>query len=210
MRIGVVTDNHISADADPALRPAFEAAVSVLAEQGADVFETRLPLWAEVCTSNMVTMVSEAFAYHRQDLRGRWADYFSATRGLVALGALISGADYVQAQRVRRVAQQALGDLFSQADLIVCPTLQTGALSYESLMENGKPSIGKLIRLVNTGYWDSVGNPVLAVPIGFTDSEKPLSMQIAATPFGEADALRAGQVYQEHTRWHLRQPAICG
>jgi aspartyl-tRNA(Asn)/glutamyl-tRNA(Gln) amidotransferase subunit A len=45
------------------------------------------------------------------------------------------------------------------------------------------------------------------VPIGFTGSEKPLSMQIAARPFDEAAALRAGQVYQEHTGWHLRQPA---
>jgi aspartyl-tRNA(Asn)/glutamyl-tRNA(Gln) amidotransferase subunit A len=208
LRIGVVMDDHLSDEADPALRPAFEAAVSVLAAHGADVFETRLPLWAEVSTANMVTMVSEAFAYHRQDLRDRWADYFSGTRGLIALGALISGADYVQAQRVRRVAQQALGDLFSQADLIVCPTLKTGALSYESLMEDGKPSIGKLTRLINTGYWDSVGNPVLAVPIGFTDSEMPLSMQIAAAPFAESAALRAGQVYQENTGWHLRQPAI--
>jgi aspartyl-tRNA(Asn)/glutamyl-tRNA(Gln) amidotransferase subunit A len=210
MRIGVVTDDHLSDEADPALRPAFEAAVAVLAGQGAEVFETRLPLWSEVSTANMVTMLSEALAYHRQDLSHRWGDYFSATRGLVAQGALLSGADYVQAQRVRRVAQQALGDLFRRADLIVCPTLKTGAPSYESLTENGKPAIGKLTRLVNTGYWDAVGNPVLAVPIGFTGSEKPLSMQIAAAPFGEAAALRAGQVYQEHTGWHLRQPAMCG
>jgi aspartyl-tRNA(Asn)/glutamyl-tRNA(Gln) amidotransferase subunit A len=63
---------------------------------------------------------------------------------------------------------------------------------------------------VNTPYWDCVGNPVLAVPIGFTTAGLPLSMQIAAPPFGEAAALRAGQVYQQHTSWHLREPAIVG
>jgi aspartyl-tRNA(Asn)/glutamyl-tRNA(Gln) amidotransferase subunit A len=55
-----------------------------------------------------------------------------------------------------------------------------------------------------------VGNPVLAVPVGFTAAGLPLSMQIAGPPFGEAAALRAGQVYQEHTSWHLREPAIAG
>jgi aspartyl-tRNA(Asn)/glutamyl-tRNA(Gln) amidotransferase subunit A len=63
---------------------------------------------------------------------------------------------------------------------------------------------------INTPYWDSVGNPVLAVPVGFTAAGLPLSMQIAGPPFGEAAALRAGQVYQEHTSWHLREPAIAG
>jgi aspartyl-tRNA(Asn)/glutamyl-tRNA(Gln) amidotransferase subunit A len=127
---------------------------------------------------------------------------------MVGQGALVSGADYVQAQRVRRVAQQALGDLFTEVDLIICPTLQTGSPSYDALGPQGRAGMSSLMGLINTGYWDCVGNPVLAVPIGFTESGMPLSMQIAAPPFGEAAALRAGQVYQSCTGWHLRQPAL--
>jgi aspartyl-tRNA(Asn)/glutamyl-tRNA(Gln) amidotransferase subunit A len=51
---------------------------------------------------------------------------------------------------------------------------------------------------------------VLAVPIGFTTAGLPLSMQIAAPPFGEAAALRAGEVYQQHTSWHRQEPALIG
>jgi aspartyl-tRNA(Asn)/glutamyl-tRNA(Gln) amidotransferase subunit A len=210
VRVGVVTENQISDRADPALRPALEAAVAVLRGQGADVREVRLPYWPEMVTANIVTMSAEALAYHRGDMGRRWADYFAATRAFIAQGALISGADYVQAQRVRRVAQQALGELFGEVDLIVCPTVQTGAPSYEMLSEAGAASIGRLMELINTGYWDSVGNPVLAVPMGFTAAGLPLSMQLAARPFDEATALRAGQVYQQHTGWHLRQPASLG
>jgi aspartyl-tRNA(Asn)/glutamyl-tRNA(Gln) amidotransferase subunit A len=107
------------------------------------------------------------------------------------------------------VTQQALGELFSGVDLIVCPTVQAGAPSYDMLGE-GAASLGKIMGLINTGYWDCVGNPVLAVPMGFTSAGLPLSMQVAARPFDEAAALRAGRLYQEHTGWHLRQPEITG
>jgi aspartyl-tRNA(Asn)/glutamyl-tRNA(Gln) amidotransferase subunit A len=210
LRVGVVTENQISELADPALRPAFEAAAAVLAAHGAEVREVRLPYWPEMVTANIVTMVAEALAYHHGDLGARWGDYFAMTRSFIARGALISGADYVQAQRVRRVAQQALGDLFSEVDLIATPTAQAGAPTYEALGERGRSGISSLMGLVNTGYWDCVGNPVLALPMGFTADGMPLSMQLAAPPFGEAAALRAGQVYQEHTGWHLRQPALVG
>jgi aspartyl-tRNA(Asn)/glutamyl-tRNA(Gln) amidotransferase subunit A len=110
---------------------------------------------------------------------------------------------------VRRVTQQALGELFSGVDLVVGPTTQAGAPTYDSLGD-GPASLGRLMGLINTGYWDCVGNPVLAVPMGFTEAGLPLSMQIAAPPFGEAAALAAGQVYQSRTGWHLRQPQITG
>ena len=72
VRVGVAIENQFSDQADPATRPAFDAAVAVLAAQGADVREVRLPYWSEMATANMVTMESEALAYHRADLRARW------------------------------------------------------------------------------------------------------------------------------------------
>ena len=131
------------------------------------------------------------------------------TRALIGQGAFVSGADYVQAQRVRRVAQQALGDLFAEVDLIVSPTVQCGGPRYEEITGWGRAGMGGFMAQINTPYWDSVGNPVLAVPVGFTAAGLPLSMQIAGPPFGEAAALRAGQVYQEHTGWHLRGAGHC-
>ncbi len=98
--------------------------------------------------------------------------------------------------------------LFTEVDLIICPTLQAGSPGYDALGPRGRTGMSSLMGLVDTGYWDCVGNPVLAVPIGFTATGLPLSMQLAAPPFGEGAALHAGQVYQQHTDWHLRQPAL--
>jgi len=38
-----------------------------------------------------------------------------------------------------------------------------------------------------------VGNPVLALPMGFTANGMPLSVQLAGRPFDEAGLLRVGQ-----------------
>jgi aspartyl-tRNA(Asn)/glutamyl-tRNA(Gln) amidotransferase subunit A len=59
-----------------------------------------------------------------------------------------------------------------------------------------------------TTYWNAAGNPALAVPMGFTGSGLPLSLQIAGRPFEELLVLRAGDAYQRVTDWHLRVPPL--
>lgn len=204
VRIGVARDGHFPAHGDPATATAFEAALAEFAAAGAELVEVALPYRAEVMTVHQVTMTSEGLAYHRPDMHARWFDYFAATRWMLAQGALVSGADYVQAQRVRRVAQDAVARLFDTVDLIVCPTASMGSPSYADLSGD----ITALGALIHTGYWDCIGNPVLAVPMGFTDSGLPLSLQIAAPAFGEAAAVRAGEAFQARTDWHLRVPGM--
>ncbi|MEW1861928.1 amidase [Streptomyces sp. NPDC088194] len=208
LRIGLVREHHFPEGSDPAVEPAFEAAAAVLAERGATVVETVLPYWSEMITADMVTMSCEALAYHRTDLSDRWGDYFRSTRATIALGALVSGADYVQAQRVRRVAQDALARLFREVDVIACPTISVGAPAYESVVDaEGRLDVEALFRFIHTPYWDSVGNPVIALPMGFTAAGLPLSLQLAGPAFGEAVLLRAADAFQQSTDWHLRVPA---
>jgi aspartyl-tRNA(Asn)/glutamyl-tRNA(Gln) amidotransferase subunit A len=209
LRIGVVREHHFPADADPALAGVFDATAAILAEQGATVVEVTLPYWQEMITADMMTMSCEALAYHRADLSARWNDYFAGTRAMVALGAMVTGADYVQAQRVRRVAQDAIGRLFENVDVIACPTASIGAPRYDALLdENGNTDITRLFSSIYTPYWDSLGNPVLAQPMGFTAEGLPLSVQFAGPAFGEAAILRVGDAYQQTTDWHLRAPEL--
>jgi aspartyl-tRNA(Asn)/glutamyl-tRNA(Gln) amidotransferase subunit A len=176
VRIGVVRENHFPDDADPALAPAFDEALRVLAGLGATLVEVSLPYWAETITANYVTMSAEALAYHRADLAARWDDHVPSTRLALARGALATGADYVQAQRVRRVAQQALARLFDDVDLIAAPTLGIGAPRYDAITDAaGNINVDAASRFFFTPYWDAVGNPVLAAPMGATAAGLPLS-----------------------------------
>jgi aspartyl-tRNA(Asn)/glutamyl-tRNA(Gln) amidotransferase subunit A len=136
-------------------------------------------------------------------MRARWGDYFEATRAIVPWGALVSAADFVQAQRVRRVGQRMLAALYAEVDLIVTPTATMTAPTYDDVFAGG---VLDILRRIFTAYWDAVGNPVLAVPVGFAANGLPCSMQIAGRPFEEATVLRAGDAYQRATDWHLAVP----
>ena len=205
MKIGVDYANHFPEQADPALRGCFDAAVSTLADLGADIVEVTLPLYDEVTTALWVMMAAEALAYHHNDLSTRWADYYALSRANVSRGALASGSDYVQAARVRRVAQEKLAETFETVDLVAGPTSAMGALTHEGMLQR---RLGNIMKMVFTGYWDAVGNPALALPMGFTDDGLPLSLQLGARPFEEAVALKAGDAYQTRSDWHLRLPGL--
>ena len=73
---------------------------------------------------------------------------------------------------------------------------------------DGTDDVMALFSLIHTGYWDSVGNPVLALPMGETAAGMPLSLQIAGRPFDEATILRAGAAFQNRTDHHLRVPSL--
>jgi aspartyl-tRNA(Asn)/glutamyl-tRNA(Gln) amidotransferase subunit A len=207
MRVGVVRTNHFPDGCDPALAGAFDAAVVELAALGADVVEVELPFWSQMLTANMLTLACEALAYHRTDTSTRWTDYFATTRALLAQGALVSGADFVQAQRMRRAAQLALGVLFADVDVVACPTTSVAAPPLAGYLD-GSENIMQLFGYIHTGYWDCVGNPVLAMPVGETAAGMPLSLQLAARPFDEATLIRAGSALQSRTGHHLRVPPV--
>lgn len=206
VRVGVVRAHHFPHHADPALAPCFEAAVATLASLGAELVEVELSYYQEVTNATMVTMASEALAYHREDMRARWEDYFVGTRSVLAYGALASAADYVQAQRVRRAVQRLLHEVFTGVDVVVCPTTAVGATPYTDFSDPGW--LDRFIEQIFTAYWDATGHPVLAMPMGFTSYGLPLSLQVAARPFEEAMALRVGDAYQCATDWHLRVPVM--
>jgi aspartyl-tRNA(Asn)/glutamyl-tRNA(Gln) amidotransferase subunit A len=204
LRIGVDRRHHLPAGADPDLAGCLDAALATLAELGAEVVEIELPCFEEVDIARVVTQAAEALAYHRGDLGGRWNDYFERTRMGIARGALVTGADLVQAQRVRRVAQHRMQELFEQVDLVAMPTIGLAAPRVDELAA-GRVD---LISMLFTSYWNALGLPAMALPMGFQADGLPLSLQLAGRPFAEATVLRAGDAYQRATEWHLQLPPL--
>jgi aspartyl-tRNA(Asn)/glutamyl-tRNA(Gln) amidotransferase subunit A len=66
-------------------KAAVEATIGQLADLGADVREVELPHSDVAKDANTLTMLSEAFAYHRPDMgSARWSDYGASTRMTIA------------------------------------------------------------------------------------------------------------------------------
>ncbi len=205
LRVGVERASHLGVleGEDPAVEPAFEAAVAELTSLGATVVDVTLPYMAEMRTVLTITCAAESLAFHRNDFRDRAPEYARTNRSIFGLGALFSGADYVQAQRVRRAAQRAVAELFAAVDVIVAPAATRVAPAYDAMLVG---DVGDAVRGVHTLYWNAVGNPALVVPMGFNADGLPLSLQVAGRPFEEATVVRMGDAYQRVSDWHLRVP----
>jgi aspartyl-tRNA(Asn)/glutamyl-tRNA(Gln) amidotransferase subunit A len=203
LRIGI--ERAIPATAqwcDPALLPALDTVADGLAAAGADVTEVEIPCYRALADADLVIMAGEAFSFHRAAMTERWGDYGRYTRTFIAQGALLSAADYVTAQRARRVACAALGEVLGGLDAIVTPTCATGAPAYEGL------DMGSLMTQIFTGAFNSTGLPALALPAGFTAAGLPLSVQVIGHPLAEATVLAIGDALQRRTTHHLAEPEI--
>lgn len=202
LRIGLVREHHFPSGADPALRGVFDDAVSVFSSLGAYLAEVSLPLWNEAITATMVTVSVEGLAHHHAQLSTQWQAYTRSARGLLALGALISEADYLQAQRVRMAVQELTDQLFETVDVIVCPTAAISAPTSTELTDESGLQDPKVFAKIFTPYWSATANPVLSMPIGRNAAGLPLAAQVAGPRMGDAVTLRVAAAFQDHTTWH--------
>jgi Asp-tRNA(Asn)/Glu-tRNA(Gln) amidotransferase A subunit family amidase len=193
---------------DSALDAVIDAVIAQLQGLGAEIVDVELPFYDEMTAVAIVLMVCEALAYHLPDMQTRWFDYFAGTRAMIGTGVLYSGADYVQAQRARRVGQKALAVLYKQVDIVLTPTSSAGATSLDGLTSALERAEVGGFGPVHTPYWDATGNPVLSMPMGFTADGLPLGMQVAGRPFEEETVLKVADAFQQVTDWHRLVPEL--
>jgi aspartyl-tRNA(Asn)/glutamyl-tRNA(Gln) amidotransferase subunit A len=202
LRIGVpIPYFYDSPEVTDEVRAAVSAALDVLTGIGAETTDTVVPYAKQAKDANHVTLVAEAYAYHRDNLVHRWGDYGQYTRRSLVRGAFLTAADYTQAQRFRSYFRRTLAELLTSYDVLITPTWPTpaprsDAMSPEAQLSN--PSF--------TGPWNLAGLPAAAVPCGFSSTGLPLSMQIIGNPFAEGTVLKVADAYQRLTDWHLKTP----
>jgi aspartyl-tRNA(Asn)/glutamyl-tRNA(Gln) amidotransferase subunit A len=180
-----------------------ETALGILEGLGASVEEVSVPMLEYVGAAHPILMLSEAFAYHQQNLRDRPQDFGEMSRSRFLVGGLFSSGDYVQAQRVRNVLNREFAEVLKSVDLIASPTMSSppGRFDEVDLMANTKrPSF--------TSPYNMTGMPAISVPCGFTPSGLPVGLQLAGRPWDEPTVLRAAYAYQQATEWHSRRPSI--
>jgi aspartyl-tRNA(Asn)/glutamyl-tRNA(Gln) amidotransferase subunit A len=148
-------------------------------------------------------MVAEAYAYHRNNLVNRWSDYGVHTRPTLARGAFYTAGDVAQAERFRRQFSREVAKLFESHDVIITPTAAVPAERAAELSPSKRLSV-----VSYTGHWNLTGLPAVAVPVGFSTSGLPLSMQIVGKPFAEATVLKVADALQRISDWHLAIPPV--
>jgi aspartyl-tRNA(Asn)/glutamyl-tRNA(Gln) amidotransferase subunit A len=187
---------------DSEVEVAFEQALATLGSLGAMVRDVEIPSIHAVPVY-MAILLSEAFAYHERDLREHAELYGDVLREKLLAGALITGAEYIQAQRLRAKLQTDMAKVMKTVDVLATPTTPTPAPPFSVVLDPDFP-----FPRSNMAPFNMTGLPALALPCGFSTAGLPLSLQIAGRPFDEATVLRVGHTYEQATAWHTRRPHI--
>ncbi len=152
-----------------------------------------------------IISASEGGNQYLTDLRHSPERFEPHSRERLLAGAMIPSAWYLQAQRFRRHARQAMKSLFSQADVLIAPATPCSAtpIGAEEMVINGQPlpvraSMGMLTQPISF-----LGLPVVTVPLR-TASGKPIGLQLIAAPFNEQACLRAARAGSDG---HYRCPS---
>ncbi len=121
---------------------------------------------------------------HRDDLmvrqvRNAWPNVFRQAR-------LIPAVEYLQANRVRMLAMQAMAELMSNVDVYVAPSFG-----------------GNNLLLTNL-----TGHPCVVLPNGFREDGTPTSVTFLGKLYGDAEVLAVAKRYQDASDFHTRHPTL--
>ncbi|WP_045392130.1 amidase [Falsirhodobacter sp. alg1] len=201
MRIGILNCWHdeISARMTPDAREACNLATAHLAEHGAIIEDCVLSPLADYLAVNRIILLSEAYTLHEADFRTRPEIFGPFMRERLAVGALFTAADYVQALRRRSELVAEIARAFDTFDLLICVSGASDAPTVADLRPRTM-----LEGMNTTSQFNTTGNPVLSMPLGLNAAGLPRSVQIVAAPFAEATAYRAGRILESLSRRDVR------
>jgi aspartyl-tRNA(Asn)/glutamyl-tRNA(Gln) amidotransferase subunit A len=197
LRIGL-PENFYFDRLDLDVAAAVRNAVQTAAAMGARIIDIRVPDINAINTVGRILLLVEAVANLRPYLHRR-ADFGADVLALLDQGRLLSAADYVDAQRLRKILIDEFSKLWQQVDCILTPCTPTAAPKIgQTTMEVG--GVVDDVRLATTRLMRGInvlGIPALAMPCGFSESKLPLGMQLLAAPGNEDVLLRIGAALED-------------
>ena len=212
MRLAVVREMAWADGVHPEVRAAFEAAVQVLKELGAEISEVSLPWAKHAIPLNMLTSDADVASMFLPLLRTRWQDFDVGTRTRMAASAMVPAAIYSRAMRARAVIRAQILAAFDGCDALISPTHVTPPVLIEDVREKveSREDVARrvILRRLTTHAYATANIPALALPMGRTRGGLPLSLQIASRPFAEQTIYRIGHAYERATPWYRQHPDL--
>jgi aspartyl-tRNA(Asn)/glutamyl-tRNA(Gln) amidotransferase subunit A len=192
----------------PDSKRTFQDAVKVMEGLGVEIREVKMPPSLEVASaSHTIIRIAEAAAYHRQFLLTRADRYLpddesspevARVRTTVEAGSLLTAAQYLRAQQIRRVFIQELLETYAPLDGLLTPSMP------------GPPGEPANPPVTFRPEFNLCGFPAISVPAGFSTSPSglPLGLLISGKPFDDRTVLALAYAYESATDWHRKRPDL--
>jgi len=203
LTIGRARAYDIEAGVDAEMMAAVDAAAEQWRALGAKTVDVVLPSKQRMDACIQTILLAEGFAIHGEWLRARPQDYGRVTRERLMMGAFVTGGEYVQAQRLRRIITAEVDAVLAGCDAILCAGNPTAAPRVVDVDEGPFRRSHPI-----TGPFNATGHPGLALPCGFGASGLPLGLQLIGRNYGEAMLLRIAHAYEQAAGWLARRPDL--
>jgi aspartyl-tRNA(Asn)/glutamyl-tRNA(Gln) amidotransferase subunit A len=197
LRIGL-PENFYFDRLDLEVAGAVRAAVQTAAAIGARIVDVRVPDMDALNTIGRLVLLVEATVALSPYLNRR-SDFGADVLALLDQGRLISTADYIDAQRLRRIYAREFSRLWTQVDCVLTPMTPMAAprigqttVQLGGSTEDTRLACTRFARAIN-----ALGIPALSVPCGFTWDNLPIGLQILAAPNREDTLFRLGAALED-------------
>ena len=202
LRVGVVRHFHERDNpATPGCARAVEDAARVLAAAGAAVRDVTLPPLMDYQSANSLILHAEAWTLHEPWISTRFHDYGEIMRSRLAMGAVMSATDYIQALRRRRELVAATRVAMADLDLLLVAGAQSEAPPIDA--------VPKWMAVAKPGFmapFNLTGLPALTVCGGFGEGGLPVGVQVVGHAWQEPVVLGAGHVIERELGERGRRP----
>jgi aspartyl-tRNA(Asn)/glutamyl-tRNA(Gln) amidotransferase subunit A len=192
-------ENFFTERVQPEIMAAYEHSLAVAKSLGAEIVPVRMPDIGAINIVGRMILMSEASALMERYMDRR-ENFGADVLALLDQGRLLAAADYVNAQRMRRVMQKEFARIWSQIDLlftptsaIIAPKIGQSTVEIEGVPEDTRMACTRFVRPINV-----LGIPALSLPCGKGELGMPVGLQIIGKAFSEARIFEAGDCLSLH------------
>lgn len=179
----------------------FDESVSKLKDLGAEVKEIEIPELELTQFAGQVTPIAEAGTNYFNELKSEPENIAQDVRAFLMAGSVVTGQQYVRAQKARRLQGQAFEEAFKEVDVILGPTIPIQVPAFKSESELPEQAIDVVQDVLPfTVPGNMLGLPVLSVPMGLDKDGLPTGMQFFGRPLSEEKLLQVAKA------WETTQP----
>lgn len=207
VRIGY-DEAYCSQGIDPQVAADVARAVSVLAEQGAEIRAMTMPPVADAAAAWTPICVADAALAHAETYPSRKEGYSETYRAFLDAGLALTAVDYARAEIARRRFAGNLAALFETVDLIVGPVMPWPVLTLPDFDRLCAEPDGLQRLIAYTSPYDVSGSPTISLPTGIDGRGIPGGFQLAGLHFEEDLLCRAGKAWQDASGWRPARPPL--
>lgn len=203
LKVGVLRE-QLFPDVHPEIQAAVDAAADVLQKHVQSVQDATIPLPA--FEDSLAIITGDILAYHAEILKdpARKELYQPGVRARFEANSSVPLDAYINARRRMIIARKTFASAFADHDLFIAPTVAIPAHSIDDALNNPPD---ELLIIRNTIHFNTLGNPVISVPCGFTQDGLPIGMQIIGPPNGESKVLALAHAFEQSTHWSSARPS---